>query len=76
MPDIHYTDALLTVIFAGGIAFMLWSVQQFNKLERRMMKHEKKMRKFFVKANQEGAETVAKAMREIAKLSQSQTHGA
>lgn len=76
MPDIHYTDALLTVIFAGGIAFMLWSVQQFNKLERRMMKHEKKMRKFFIKANQEGAETVSKAMREIAKISQSQAHGA
>lgn len=25
MPEIHYTDALLTVIFGGNIMFAIWS---------------------------------------------------
>lgn len=68
--DIHYTDAILTVLFGAGVAFMLWSVREFMRLnvalvkhqkaaDKRMAKFEKQIRKQIVVANAEGAKIVA-----------------
>jgi hypothetical protein len=65
MPDIHYTDALLTVLFGGGIGFMLWSVKQFNRIEMQIIRTEKKMRKALIKANMKGAKSIADSMRDL-----------
>jgi len=65
LPDIHYTDAILTVLFSAQVGFGIWVVNRFAKLEKAMMRHDRKLRKSFRKANLKGAEIVAEAMRSL-----------
>lgn len=55
MPDIHYTDAMISVMVAGGFAFAIWVNFQLQKLSHKMMKLEKRLIKKIAKANAAGA---------------------
>lgn len=65
MPDIHYTDAILTLLFAGQLYFGRWVVMRFMAIDRRMVKSERRMKKYFKKANLQGAQIVAEALRTV-----------
>lgn len=58
MPDIHYNDAILTVLFGGGFAFMLWSIRKFDNVSEEIIKSERRMMKKISKANKRGAKIV------------------
>lgn len=55
MPDIHYTDAMITIMVGGGFAFAIWSSTQLNRLQIKIMKLEKRLTKKIAKANAQGA---------------------
>ena len=38
MPEIHYTDAILTILFAAGMSFMIWSSRMLWKHDNRLVK--------------------------------------
>lgn len=58
MPEIHYTDAMISVMVAGGIAFAIWANFQIQKVTRKVMKLEKRLIKKIAKSNAEGAKLV------------------
>ena len=60
LPDVHYNDALLTLLFASGLSFMIWSIKQFARLTAQIFKLEKRLTKKIDKSNKEGARLVMK----------------
>lgn len=60
MPELHFTDGLLSLISAGGFVFALWSVKQFRKLEISIIEAREITIKLFNKANKKGAKRVEK----------------
>lgn len=60
MPDIHYTDAMISVLVGGGFGFVIWCNFQMRRIDRKMMKLEKRLTKKIAKANATGALMVQK----------------
>lgn len=69
MPEIHYSDALLTVIFGGMIGFGVWMTQHLSRLQLMLLKHsaesekkisklEKRLLKKIAQSNAAGAKIV------------------
>lgn len=58
VPELHFTDGLLSIISAGGFVFALWSIKQFRKLEISIIETREKTIKLFNKANKKGAKRV------------------
>lgn len=63
MGEIHYTDAILTVLFASGVAFMLWSVREFMKINLALARSELQR----VKDAKKSTKRIARLERNIAK---------
>lgn len=63
MGEIHYTDAILTVLFAAGVGFMLWSVREFMKINLALARSELQR----VKDARKSVKRIAKLERNIAK---------
>lgn len=60
VPELHFTDGLLSLISAGGFVFVLWSVKQFRKLEISITDARDHTIRLFNKANKKGAKRVEK----------------
>lgn len=60
VPELHFTDGLLSLISAGGFIFILWSVKQFRKLEISIVDARDHTIRLFNKANKKGAKRVEK----------------
>lgn len=65
LNGIHYSDALLSALFAGSFLFMGWSFHKFNKLDRSISSLELKLVTLFDKANRKGAKRVEKRFKEL-----------
>lgn len=68
LTGVHYNDALLSVIFAGGFMFMGYSIHRFTKIDHLIAKLEMKMLKRINKANEKGARKVNEKFEELKAL--------
>ena len=68
LSGVHYNDALLSVIFAGGFMFMGYSIHRFTKIDHLIAKLEMKMLKRINKSNEKGARKVNEKFEEVIKM--------
>lgn len=65
---IHYSDAILTVIFTGGILFVCWSIREFMRLNLAIERHAKKSSKQLAKLQRKLTTQIIAANAEGAKI--------